>query len=109
MSEVPNMVNLHLKNSMKFSTTKYIIFFKTKIFFCYFLGTVIALRDSGWYSCAAVSESGSILSRAEVNVAQNADRPPPIIQLGKKTSLEMKDVSFVIFKRCVFHGYIYLC
>ena len=57
-------------------------------FSSYFLGTVLALRDSGWYSCAAVSESGSILSRAEVNVAQNADRPPPIIQLGKETSLE---------------------
>ena len=29
-----------------------------------------------------MSESGSILSRAEVNVAKEADRPPPIIQLG---------------------------
>ena len=42
----------------------------------------MALRDAGWYSCAAVSESGSILARAEVNVAKEADRPPPIIQLG---------------------------
>ena len=45
-------------------------------------GSVSALRDSGYYSCAAVSESGSILTRAEVNVAKDADRPPPIIQLG---------------------------
>lgn len=60
------------------------------------------MRDSGWYSCAAVSESGSILSRAEVNVAQNADRPPPIIQLGKKTSPGIKDVSFVINKSVFF-------
>ena len=47
-----------------------------------FLGSVSAIRDSGYYSCAAVSESGSILTRAEVNVAKEADRPPPIIQLG---------------------------
>ena len=54
-------------------------------YFFSFLGTVLSLRDAGWYSCAAVSESGSILSRAEVNVAKEADRPPPIIQLGKDT------------------------
>lgn len=46
------------------------------------IGTVVAKRDSGWYSCAAVSESGSALSRAEVNVARDVDRPPPVIQLG---------------------------
>ena len=39
-------------------------------------------RDSGWYSCGAVSESGSIMARAEINVAKEVDRPPPIIQLG---------------------------
>ena len=48
----------------------------------YISGTVVAKRDSGWYSCAAVSESGSSLSRAEVRVAKETDLPPPIIQLG---------------------------
>ena len=38
--------------------------------------------DGGFYSCAAVSESGSSLARAEVRVLTSADRPPPIIQLG---------------------------
>ena len=40
------------------------------------------MRDSGWYSCAAVSESGSSLSRAEVRVSKETDHPPPIIELG---------------------------
>ena len=40
------------------------------------------MRDSGWYSCAAVSESGSSLSRAEVRVSKETDQPPPIIELG---------------------------
>jgi hypothetical protein len=52
------------------------------VYYVFILATVVAKRDSGWYSCAAVSESGSVLSRAEVNVAREADRPPPIIQLG---------------------------
>ena len=43
---------------------------------------VDAHRDSGWYTCAAVSESGSSLSRAEVRVSKERDHPPPIIQLG---------------------------
>ena len=53
-----------------------------KLLFFFTAGSVSAIRDSGYYSCAAVSESGSILTRAEVNVAKEADRPPPIIQLG---------------------------
>ena len=46
------------------------------------LANVDAIRDSGWYSCAAVSESGSSLSRAEVRVSKETDHPPPIIELG---------------------------
>ena len=44
--------------------------------------TVSANRDSGWYSCAAVSQSGSSMSRAEVRVAKETDLPPPIIIHG---------------------------
>ena len=48
-----------------------------------YLASVLPLRDSGWYSCSAVSESGSILARAEINIAKDgADRAPPIIQQG---------------------------
>ena len=39
-------------------------------------------RDTGFYTCAAVSESGSSLSRAEVRLARSSDQPPPIIQMG---------------------------
>ena len=46
------------------------------------IANVDAIRDSGWYSCAAVSESGSSLSRAEVRVSKEIDQPPPIIELG---------------------------
>jgi hypothetical protein len=46
------------------------------------LGSVSSEADAGWYSCAAVSESGSCLARAEVAVARDSDRPPPILQLG---------------------------
>ena len=46
------------------------------------IANVDANRDSGWYSCIAVSESGSSLSRAEVRVAKETDLPPPIIELG---------------------------
>ena len=52
-------------------------------FSIFFSATVLAQRDSGWYSCGAVSESGSVMARAEIDVAKVADRPPPIIQLGK--------------------------
>ena len=47
-----------------------------------FLANVLASRDSGWYSCGAVSQSGSVIARAEIDVAKEVDRPPPIIQLG---------------------------
>ena len=49
--------------------------------FCFSV-SVSADTDAGWYSCAAVSESGSCLARAEVAVARDSDRPPPILQLG---------------------------
>ena len=48
----------------------------------FFKANVDANRDSGWYSCMAVSESGSSLSRAEVRVSKETDLPPPIIELG---------------------------
>ena len=40
--------------------------------------------DSGFYSCAAVSSSGSVMWRAELRVASSATalRHPPIIELG---------------------------
>ena len=40
--------------------------------------------DSGFYSCAAVSSSGSVMSRAELRVVSSATalRHPPIIELG---------------------------
>ena len=47
-----------------------------------FPANVLASRDSGWYSCGAVSQSGSVIARAEIDVAKEVDRPPPIIQLG---------------------------
>ena len=47
-----------------------------------FSATVVSPRDSGWYSCSAVSESGSVMARAEINVAKEVDRPPPLIQSG---------------------------
>ena len=48
-----------------------------------FFADSVAANDAGWYSCAAVSESGSSLARAEVKLADaDNDRPPPIIQLG---------------------------
>ena len=49
---------------------------------CPILGSVTSIRDAGFYSCAAVSPSGSVLARAEVKVTGSHDRPPPIIQLG---------------------------
>lgn len=45
------------------------------------LGSVTP-RDSGFYSCAAVSASGSSLARAEIKIVTSAERPPPLIQLG---------------------------
>lgn len=42
----------------------------------------VTKRDAGFYSCAAVSESGSTLARAEIRFSSPADRPPPIINLG---------------------------
>ena len=40
--------------------------------------------DSGFYSCAAVSSSGSVMSRAELRVVSSATalKHPPIIELG---------------------------
>jgi hypothetical protein len=40
--------------------------------------------DSGFYSCAAVSASGSVLSRSELLVVSSATalKHPPIIELG---------------------------
>jgi hypothetical protein len=55
-----------------------------------FLVSVSADTDSGWYSCAAVSESGSCLARAEVAVARDSDRPPPILQLGPVNQVKNK-------------------
>ena len=41
------------------------------------------LEDAGFYSCAAVSTSGSILARAELKVIGSPqDRSPPVIHLG---------------------------
>ena len=39
-------------------------------------------KETGWYTCAALSESGSSVARAEVRVAAGNDQPPPIIQIG---------------------------
>ena len=77
--------NKRAKKKVDATKDNFLNYFFSSLFFLplgIFTGSVIALRDAGWYSCAAVSESGSILSRAEVNVAKEADRPPPIIQLG---------------------------
>lgn len=46
------------------------------------IAKVNAIRDAGYYTCVAVSASGSALARAEVKVTDSDDRPPPIVQLG---------------------------
>lgn len=46
------------------------------------IGSVKDGPDTGWYTCAAVSESGSTMARVEVRVARTSDNPPPIIQMG---------------------------
>ena len=58
------------------------IFKPTENIFLYISATVLSPRDSGWYSCGAVSESGSVMARSEIDVSKEVDRPPPIIQLG---------------------------
>jgi hypothetical protein len=57
---------------------------------------VSAENDSGWYSCAAVSESGSGITRAEVAVARDNDRPPPILQAGPVNQVRNKYFHFQI-------------
>ncbi|CAB4068857.1 ROBO2 [Lepeophtheirus salmonis] len=42
----------------------------------------ISLSDAGYYSCVSVSPSGSTLSRAQISVSKESDKPPPIIVLG---------------------------
>lgn len=46
------------------------------------LDSVSRTRDSGYYSCSAVSSSGSSIARAQIKIESDLERPPPVIQLG---------------------------
>ncbi len=50
----------------------------------FFFSEDVSDVDSGFYSCAAASEWGSVLARAELRVVDSADalKHPPIIELG---------------------------
>ena len=54
--------------------------------------------DSGFYSCAAVSSSGSVMSRAELRVVSSATalKHPPIIELGPANQVGDFESSFQI-------------
>ena len=77
-----NILN-RLKIDSNYSKMKKINYYQWWICLYFpFPANVLASRDSGWYSCGAVSQSGSVIARAEIDVAKEVDRPPPIIQLG---------------------------